>query len=48
MNCNEVSDIFYEVGQNILQAKQHLMIIYGERPDNLNDQFEVIDEAAAN
>ena len=45
VDCSEVSDIYYSVRQNLLEAKQHLMTIYGERPDNINDQFEIIDEA---
>ena len=37
-------DIFDGVNQNIQQAAETLKAIYGERPEDLSEQFKVIGE----
>ncbi len=46
MPCDEVRDIFEGVDSNILQAKNTLSMIYGDAPEDLSDQFRIIDDAA--
>ena len=44
VNCDEVRDIFDGVSQNIQQAAATLKMIYGDRPEDLSDQFQIIDD----
>ena len=45
VNCDQVRDIFEGVEQNIQMAAETLKAIYGEPPEDLSDQFRIIDDA---
>ena len=45
VDCDQVRDIFEGVNCNQHEAMQTLTAIYGDRPEDLSDQFRVIDEA---